>query len=80
MNKRIRKKRIKRTLCGLLAAYDEYEAARERIWQKALRNVADACGEYREAMFRGYMEAACLMASSGPPPSDYTPVSAPPCG
>jgi hypothetical protein len=30
MNKRIREKQIKRALIGLLAAYDEYEAARER--------------------------------------------------
>jgi len=67
MNKRIRKKRLKRALCGMCASYDEYEAARERVWQKALRNVSAACGESREAMYRGYMEVACLMASSGPP-------------
>lgn len=42
MNKRIRKKHLKRTLNGLLAAYDEYEAARERVFRKALQDVADA--------------------------------------
>ena len=34
MNKRIRKKHLKRALNGLLAAYDEYEAARERVFRK----------------------------------------------
>lgn len=70
MNKRIRKKHLKRTLNGLLAAYDEYEAARERAFHKTLRNVADACGQSRDerlTLFRRYMEIASVMASSGPP-------------
>jgi hypothetical protein len=42
MSKRIRKKHFKRALNGLFAAYDEYEAARERVFRKALQDVADA--------------------------------------
>ena len=71
MNKRIREKQIKRALIGLLAAYDEYEAARERVFRKALQDVADAYGGPKEtfyAAFRRYMEIASMMASSGPPP------------
>jgi len=71
MNTRIRKKQLKRTLCKLAAAYGEYEAARERVFRKALQEVTDAYGKSREsslAVFRGYMEVACLMAFSGPPP------------
>ena len=48
MNKRIRKKQLKRALNGLLAAYDEYEAARERVFRKALQDVADAYGGPKE--------------------------------
>lgn len=71
MNKRIRKKHLKRTLNGLLAAYDEYEAARERVFRKALQDVADAYVGPKEtfyAAFRRYMWIASMMASSGPPP------------
>ena len=71
MNKRIRKKHFKRALNGLLAAYDEYEAARERVFRKALQDVSDAYGGSKEAFhaaFRRYMEIASVMASSGPPP------------
>lgn len=71
MNKRIRKKHLKRTLNGLLAAYDEYEAARERVFRKALQDVADAYGGSKEtfyAAFLRYMEIAFMMASSGPLP------------
>lgn len=70
MNKRIRKKHLKRTLSGLLAAYDEYEAARERVFRKALQE-ADAYGGSKEtfyAAFLRYMEIASIMASSGPLP------------
>lgn len=70
MNKRIRKKHLKRALNRLLAAYDEYEAARERAFHKALRNVADTCGPSRDGRltaFRCYMEIASVMVSSGPP-------------
>lgn len=42
MSKRIRKKHFKWALNGLFAAYDEYEAARERVFRKALQDVADA--------------------------------------
>ena len=69
MNKRIRKKHLKRTLNGLLAAYDE--AARERVFRKALQDVADAYGGSKEtfyAAFLRYMEIASIMASSGPLP------------
>ena len=75
MNKRIRKKHLKRTLNGLLSAYDEYEAARERAFRKAVQAVADAYGTSREtfpAAFRCYMEIASIMASSGPPPRFLT--------
>ncbi len=41
MNKRIRKKQLKRALHELIAAYDEYEAARERVFRKALQDVTD---------------------------------------
>lgn len=70
MNKRIRKKHPKRALNGLLVAYDEYEAARERAFHKALRNVVDTCGpscDGRLTAFRYYMEIASVIASSGPP-------------
>ena len=71
MSKRIRKKHFKRALNGRFAAYDEYEAARERVFRKALQDVADAYGGPKEtfyAAFRRYMEIASMMASSGPPP------------
>ena len=71
MNKRIRKKQLKRTLCELIAAYDEYEAARERIFRKALQDVTDACGKSHEefiAALRRYMEIASLITANGPPP------------
>ncbi len=75
MNKRIRKKHLKKTLCNLLAAYDEYEAARERIWRTALQDVVDAYGESKEAFrtaFRRYMAVASVLAFSGPPPRFLT--------
>lgn len=75
MNKRIRKKHLKRTLNGLLIACDEYEAVRERVFRKALQDVSDAYGGSKEAFyaaFRRYMEIAFVMASSGPPPSFLT--------
>ncbi len=68
MNKRIRKKHLKRALIGLLAAYDEYEAAQERVFRKTLQDVTDAYGGSKEtfyAAFRRYMEIASIMASSG---------------
>lgn len=71
MNKRIRKKHLKRTLNGLLTACDKCEAARERVFRKALQDVSDAYGGSKEAFhaaFRRYMEIASVMASSGPPP------------
>ena len=75
MNKRIRKKHFKRALNGLLAAYDEYETARERVFRKTLQDVSDAYGGSKEAFhaaFRRYMEIASVMVSSGPPPRFLT--------
>ena len=75
MNKRIRKKQLKRALLELLAAYGEYEAARERVFRKAMQGVADSCGTSQEASlaaFRRYMEIAAIMASSGPLPRSLT--------
>lgn len=75
MNKRIRKKHLKRTLSGLLAAYDEYEAARERVFRKALQDVADAYGGSKEtfyAAFLRHMEIVSIMVSSGLPPKFLT--------
>lgn len=71
MNKRIRKKQLKRTLRGLLAAYDEYEAERERVFRKAMQGVLDAHGKSNEefaAAFRCYLDVAHRLLSSGPPP------------
>jgi len=68
MNKRIRKKQLKRTLRNMLSAYSEYEAACERIWREALRDVVDAYGESKEVFytaFRRYMEVASILASNG---------------
>ncbi|MDE7221490.1 MAG: hypothetical protein K2O45_18085 [Oscillospiraceae bacterium] len=75
MNKRIRKKQFKRMLRELIAAYDEYEAARERIFRKALQDVTDAHGKSHEefiAALRRYMEIASLITASGPPPRFLT--------
>ena len=75
MNKRIRKKHLKRALIGLLAAYDEYEAAQERVFRKALQDVVDAYGGSKEtfyAAFLRYMEIVSIMASSGLPPKFLT--------
>lgn len=71
MNKRIRKKRLKRTLCELLAAYDEYEAARERVFRKALQDLIDSHGKPREesiAALRRYMEVISILSRTGPLP------------
>ena len=67
MNKRIRKKHLRRTLCKFLAAYDEYEAARERAFRKALQIVEDAHLGPREEI-QCYMKIVSIMASSGPMP------------
>ncbi len=86
MNKRIRKKQLKRTLNGLLAAYEgmlaahdareaAYEAAQERAFRKALQDVTDAYGGPEETFYaalRRYMEIASVMAFSGPPPKFLT--------
>jgi len=75
MNKRIRKKQFKRALRGLLAVYDEYEAARERVFRETLQDVTDACGKSHEeflAAFRCYLDVASLLAFSGPPPRFLT--------
>ena len=72
MNKRIRKKQFKRTLRGLVAAYNEYEAARERIFRKAVQDLVGPYGQSRDATLRRCMEIASLMAFSGPPPRFLT--------
>ncbi len=71
MNKRIRKKQIQRTLHNLVAACDEYEAARERVFREALQDVTDSFGKPREvfsAAFRRYLEVVSVLAFTGPPP------------
>jgi len=71
MNKRIRKKQLKRAVRGLIAICDEYMAARERIYRKAMQDVLDACRKSNEefsAVLRRFMEIASIMASIGPPP------------
>ena len=50
MNKRIRKKQLRRALIGLLAAYDEYEVARERAFHKAMQAVTDTCENPRDVL------------------------------
>lgn len=82
MNKRIRKKQLKRTLNGLLAAYegmlaahDVREAAQERIFHKTIQNMEDAREKSHEeyvAAVRCFMEAISTMAFSGPPPKFLT--------
>lgn len=66
-SKRIRKKKLRRTLCKLIIAYNEYEAARERAFYKAMQMVEDTCTDPREAI-QCYMRIASIMASSGPVP------------
>ena len=70
MNKRIRKKYLKRTLNELLAVYDEYDARQERIFNRALQDVVDAYGRSKEeftAAWQHFSEIYFAMASSGPP-------------
>ncbi|MDE7245337.1 MAG: hypothetical protein K2O18_15380 [Oscillospiraceae bacterium] len=67
MNKRIRKKHLKRAVCELVAAYEEYETARERVFLEAVQKVADTYGMSKTA-FRCYLEIAWIMTLSGPPP------------
>lgn len=71
MNKRIRKKQLKRTLRRLVAICEEREAARERIFQKALQDVVDAYAGSREAYYAAlgrYMDISFYLLLSGPPP------------
>lgn len=71
MNKRIRKKHLKRTVRELVAAYNEYEARREHIYRKAHQNLMDAMGKSHEefiAALRQFIEITSLMARTGPPP------------
>ena len=75
MNKKKKKKHLKRTLNGLLITCDKCEAARERVFRKALQDVSDTYGGSQEsfhAAFRRYMEITSVMASSGPPPRFFT--------
>ena len=71
MNKRIRKKQLKRTLRQLIAALEAYEAKREQIFQEAAQNLANACGKSHEEFviaLRRYMEVVSALASTGPMP------------
>ncbi len=71
MNKRIRKKQLKRAVRGLIAACEEYEAARDRIFLKAQQELLDARGKSHEesvAALRRYLEVASYLASTGPLP------------
>ena len=67
MNKRIRKKQIRKALRDLIAAYDKFEAARKRAFRKALQDVADAHLEPCEEI-QCYLKIASFLASSGPIP------------
>ena len=75
MNKRIRKKQLKRRMRELLAAYDEYEAAREGVFREAMQDVIDSYGKSHEAFsaaLRRYMGIVSILALSGPLPSFLT--------
>ena len=75
MNRRIRKKQLRRAMLEFADACDKYEAARERIYHKAVQDFMDAQGKSREisnAALRRYMEVVSLLASSGPPPRSLT--------
>ena len=67
MNKRIRKKQLKRSLCELVAAYNEYEAAHEHselTFRKAVQRVTDAHLESREEI-QWYLKMASLNTRNG---------------
>ena len=75
MNKRIRKKQLKRTINRLLTAYDKYEAAWKRIFRKAQRDLVDAYAGPKEALyaaFRHYMDVThAITMYSGLPLSNF---------
>ena len=71
MNRRIRKKQLRRAMLEFADACDKYEAARERIYHKAVQDFMNAQGKSREisnAALRRYMEVLSFLAHSGPPP------------
>ena len=70
-SRRVRKKQLRRALFKFIDACDKYEAARERIYRKAVEDFMDAQGKSREisnAALRRYMEVVSFLAYSGPPP------------
>ena len=72
MNKRIRKKQLKRALRELVAISKEREAERERVFRKAMQGVLDAYGKSNAefaAAFQCYLEIAYRLMASGPLPS-----------
>lgn len=75
MNKRIRKKQLKRALVGLLDACDAYEAMWERIFREAKHDLVDAYAGPKEAFyaaFRRYMEVtSAITMHSGLPISNF---------
>ena len=75
MNRRVRKKQLRRALFKFIDACDKYEEARERIYHKAVQDFMDAQGKSREisnAALRRYIEVMSLLAYSGPPPRSLT--------
>ncbi len=70
MNKRIRKKQLRRALKGLLALTKDFETVRELATRKAIREVVDAYGkspkEYLAAL-RRYMEFTSVIALCNTP-------------
>ena len=75
MNKRIRKKQLKRALTGLLDVCDAYEAMWERMFREAKQDLVDAYAGPKEtfyAAFRRYMEVTrAIMMYSGLPLSHF---------
>ncbi len=75
MNKRIRKKQLKRALIGLLDACDAYEAMWERMFREAKQDLVDAYAGPKEtfhAAFRRYTEVTrAIMMYSGLPLSIF---------
>ena len=74
-SRRVRKKQLRRAMIKFIDACDKYEAARERIYHKAVQDFMDAQGKSREisnAALRRYMEVVSLLAYSGPPPKSLT--------
>ena len=75
MNKRIRKKHLKRTINRLLDFCDAYEAAWKRIFYEAQQDLVDAYVGPKAALyaaFRRYMEVtSAITMYSGLPISSF---------